>query len=93
MTSVEEIHKINIILQNKKIYSIKFIIPKDEEEYYTLYEINTENWYPCEFNNNLIKELNEFNKNSPIPIQNIIYKLFVLIKEKNEVLELIWKEI
>ncbi len=93
MYSEDKLNKnelIEEIVKNNKIYGIKFIIPKDDEEYYTLYEIDCEDWCINEYNKNLKEKINDFNKINPIPLENIEYKLLILLKEK---FEFYWKEI
>ncbi len=91
MTSISELEFINDLLlnQNKKIYFIKFMIPIDNNNYYELYEINCEDWFIDDYINKINEKINEFNKLNPIPLQNIDYKMLLLVKENNE---LIWKE-
>jgi hypothetical protein len=91
MSSIDELTFINNILynQNKKIYSFKFLIPIDDENFFTLYEIDCENWSLNDYNQNFHEKIMEFNKMNPIPLENIQYKLMYLIKDENE---FIWKE-
>lgn len=91
MSSIDELTFINKILynQNKKIYSFKFLIPIDDENFFTLYEIDCENWSLNDYKQNLNEKIMEFNKINPIPLENIQYKLMYLIKDENE---FIWKE-
>ncbi len=73
-----------------KIYRIQYIIPNsDNNEDYCLLEINTEEWTNENFEDNLNKELLEFNKNNPIPIEYIETKKLKLIYFNNE---FIWME-
>lgn len=76
-----------------KIYRIQYIIPNndnnDNNGDYCLLEINTEEWTNENFEDNLNKELLEFNKNNPIPIEYIETKMLKLIYFNNE---FIWME-
>ncbi len=87
MLNENEIIKINKILIDKKIYSIKFIIPKDEDDYYTLLELNSENFCQNEYINKINENIIEFNKINPISLHNIDYKIIILI---NNNLEFVW---
>ncbi len=75
----------------EKIYRIQYLIPKNKNknENFILLEINTEDWKEEDFEYNLNKELNNFNKINPIPIDCIITKKLKLIYDNNEY---IWKE-
>ncbi len=80
----------NILFKDlKKIYQIKFMIPIDNDNYYTLFEIDCENFNLNEYSNNINEKIQYFNKHNPIPLQNIDYKMVILIKNDNE---FIWKE-